>query len=44
MRRALVSLSGCAVAAALVAPQQRTTRTQRHAESKYWAYDGVDVH
>ena len=45
MRRALVSLSCCAVAAALVAPpQQRTTRTELHAESKYWNYDGVDVH
>ena len=45
MRRALVCLSCCAVAAALVAPpQQRTTRTELHAESKYWSYDGVDVH
>jgi len=44
MRRALVSLSCCAVAAALVAPPQRTTRTRRHAESKFWSYDGVDVH
>ena len=45
MRRALVSFSCCAVAAALVAPpQQRTTRTELHAESRFWSYDGVDVH
>ena len=44
MRRALVSLSCCAVAAALVAPPQRSKRTRLQAESKYWSYDGVDVH
>ena len=41
MWRALLSLS---TAAALIAPQQRRTRTELHAESKYWNYDGVDVH
>ena len=42
MWRALLSLG---TAAALVAPpQQRTTRTELHAESRFWSYDGVDVH
>ena len=42
MRHAAVC---CSFAAALIAPpQQRTTRTELHAESKYWSYDGVDVH
>ena len=41
MRRALLTLS---TAAALVAPQTRSKRTRRHAESKYWSYDGVEVH
>ena len=39
--RALLSLG---TAAALIAPQQRRTRARLHAESKYWSYDGVDVH
>ena len=42
MRRALLTLS---TAVALLAPQQRAVRTRRAAaESKYWQYDGVDVH
>ena len=41
LRRALLSLS---TAAALIAPQQLTTRTRLHAESRFWSYDGVDVH
>ena len=44
MRRALFSFSGCAFAAALIAPQQRRTRARLHAESRFWSYDGVDVH
>ena len=41
MRHAVVC---CSFAAALIAPQQRRTRARLHAESKYWSYDGVDVH
>ena len=40
MRHAVVC---CSFAAALIAPQRRT-RARLHAESKYWSYDGVDVH
>ena len=41
MWRALLSLG---TAAALIAPQQRRTRARLHAESRFWSYDGVDVH
>jgi len=42
MRRALVALS---TAAALLAPLPQPRRTRLSAaESKYWQYDGVDVH
>ena len=41
MRRILLSLG---TAAALIAPQQIRTRSRLHAESRYWSYDGVDVH
>ena len=41
MRHAVVC---CSFAAALIAPQQRSKRTRRHAESRFWSYDGVDVH
>ena len=37
-------VSCCTFAAALIAPQQRRTRARLRAESRYWSYDGVDVH